>query len=42
LIAPEFMMPLFMLTIGRILIGVGIFLDFIGLMIIRKLVNIEM
>jgi len=42
MVAPEFMMPLFTLTIGRILIGVGIFLDFIGLMIIRKLVNIEM
>jgi len=40
--APEFMMPLFTMTIGRILIGVGVFLDFIGLMVIRKLVNIEM
>jgi len=39
---PTYMMPMFTEPLGRILIGVGIFLDFIGLLVIRKLVNIEL
>lgn len=42
MISPEFIMPLFTQTLGNIMLGVGIFLDLMGLMVIRKLVNIEM
>lgn len=42
LVSPEFMKPMFTMTLGHILIGVGVFLDFIGLMVIRKMVNIDM
>jgi tight adherence protein B len=42
MISPEFMQPMLTQTLGHILIGVGIFMDFVGLMVIRKLVNIEL
>ena len=42
MISPEFMVPMFTLTLGRILLAVGLFLDFVGLMVIRKMVNIEL
>ena len=42
MIAPDFMRPMYTMTMGHIMIGIGLFLDFIGLMVIRKLVNIEL
>lgn len=42
MISPEFILPLFTQTLGNIMLGVGVFLDLVGLMVIRKLVDIEL
>lgn len=41
-INPSYMKPLFTTPIGHILLGGGIFMDFLGLLVIKKLIYIEM
>jgi tight adherence protein B len=41
-INPSYMKPLFTTPIGHILLGGGIFMDFLGLLVIKKLIHIEM
>lgn len=40
--SPDFIMPMFTTNLGHILLGCVVVLDFIGLMVVRKLVNIEL
>lgn len=41
-ISPDYMKPLFTTSIGHLLLGGGIFMDFLGLLVIKRLVHIEM
>ena len=41
MISPDYIMPLFSETAGRIAIGAGIFMDLMGYLVIRKIVDIK-
>jgi tight adherence protein B len=41
LISREYMQPLFTTTLGHVLIGIGLTMDFIGFLVIRKILAIE-
>ena len=41
LINPEYMKPLFSETIGFVLLGGAAFMEFVGVMIIKKIITIE-
>jgi tight adherence protein B len=41
-ISPAYIKPLFTTSAGHILLGGGIFMDFLGLLVIKRLVHIEM